>query len=106
MKIMLKIKDNVDLKELAKFGFKILLEEDEFEKRIKKDIMNLYCTRAYKNIGNHFTIVIENDEYINQITILPDSEFPLKLSFSWQLDILYDLIQAGLIEKIGEHDEI
>ena len=98
---MLKIKDNVDLKELEKFGFKILLDENEFEKNIKKDITNFYCTRAYKNIGNHFTIVIENDEYENQIIILPDSEFPLKLSLSWQLDLLYDLIKADLVDKVN-----
>ena len=37
---MLRIKDDVELKELAKFGFKILLEEDEFQKRIKYQHFN------------------------------------------------------------------
>lgn len=99
---MLKIKDNVDLKELEKYGFKILVGEDEFKKNIEEDSMNFYCTRAYKNIGNHFTIVIENDEYENQIIILPDNEIPLKLSLNWQLDTLYNLIKADLVEKVGE----
>lgn len=99
---MLKIKDNVDLKELEKYGFKILIDEKEFEERIRKDSLNFYCTRAVKKIGNHFLIAIENDEYENEIDIVPDSDFPLKMTINWQLDIIYDLIKDDLVEKVNK----
>ena len=99
---MLKIKDNVDLKELEKYGFTILVDDKELEKRTKKDPSDYYCSRAFKDIGHHFTLVIEIDEYYNQITIIPNNEFPMKLSISWQLDLLYDLIKADLVEKVDD----
>lgn len=35
---MLKIKDNVDLKELEKYGFKVLFTDKELEEEVKKMI--------------------------------------------------------------------
>ena len=99
---MLKIKDNVELKELKKYGFKILVTDEELKENIKKDFTEFYCTRAFKDLGNHFALIVENDEYENQITILPNNEFHLKMSVTWQLDMLYDLIKADLVEKIEE----
>lgn len=72
---MLKIKDNVDLKELEKFGFK----KDEEEQYIVED----------------------KDMFIGS----EDDERELVLDFGFNNEniyILYDMIQAGLVEKIEE----
>ena len=99
---MLKIKDNVDLKELEKYGFQILVSDEKLEKNIKEDFTEFYCTRAFKDLGNHFALIVENDEYEKQITILPNNEFHLKMSITWQLDMLYDLIKDGLVVKVDD----
>lgn len=72
---MLKIKDNVDLKELEKFGF---------EKG------NKYDWEDY---------IYDEDFYIKDRQIVIESEW-----YGYSLDrlteILFDLIQAGLVEKV------
>ena len=79
---MLKIKDNVDLKELEKFGFKsyamLYLKEiirDEYDLEEKKTI---YIEELNRNIS------IKNGLFNVDI----------------ELDILYDLIKADLVEKV------
>ncbi|MBO7695930.1 MAG: hypothetical protein J6T10_25130 [Methanobrevibacter sp.] len=99
---MLKLKDNVNIGELEKFGFTILIDDELFEKQLEEDPKNFYCTRAFKNLGNHYTILIENDHCENQITIVPEQDYTLRWILTWQLETLYDLIQAGLIERMGE----
>ena len=78
---MLKIKDNVDLKDLEKFGFKesenkmyyIYEDEESYEiLGVSKD-----CNTIYIQSENSFSIAEEGS-----------------------LDILFDLIQAGLVEKV------
>ena len=59
---MLKIKDNVDLKELEKFGFK---KESWFDNQI-------VYVKSYEQYNTYFDVT------------------------------LYDLIQAGLVEKVEE----
>ena len=86
---MLKIKDNVDLKELEKFGFyksleiyqKDLEEEWNMEIPMSKIISSLYIKTEDRviRLANHFR-PIENTK----------------------LDTLYDLIQAGYVEKVEE----
>lgn len=92
---MLKIKNDVDLRVLEKYGFKVLVQDDS-----NLEIDEYYCNLAYKDVGNHYSIVIENDMYNRQITICPNSNFPLKVSLNWQLDLLYDLIKDNLVEKV------
>lgn len=100
---MLRIKDNVDLKKLKKYGFKILVDEDKILEELKQGITdNYYCNLAYKDVGNQFSILIENDMVNRPITIVPDSAFPLKACLDWQLDCLYDLIKAGIVEKVSD----
>lgn len=70
---MLRIKDNVDLKELEKFEFK---EEQGF---LQKD-------------AKHITYYINKDTRI--IEIWADDCYEVVLD-----DTLYDLIQTGLVEK-------
>ena len=77
---MLKIKDNVDLEELdSKFNL---------EKETYNDDGGWYgsCTVHYDNKG------IEIIEHSREIKGIDNSK----------LDTLYDLIQAGLVEKVKE----
>ena len=77
---MLKIKDNVDLKELEKYGFKKnnLVDKGHYE-------IN------YRNMNN---IKINSDTkliHYNQMSV--DSFIP---------NIIYDLIKADLVEKVDD----
>ena len=93
---MLKIKDNVDLKELEKFGFEY-----------SKHIINTYDKEInYYPLGDsvpccryYLTVNEENRHIYNSI-----------YGLTWQgktdnyniefLDTLYDLIKADLVEKV------
>lgn len=82
---MLKIKDNVDLKELEKFGF---IYSDRL---VKNEGMKAVGFSGYYKpnfIENYMYIVNETNRRI---------ELPV-----WELDTLYDLIKADLVEKIEE----
>lgn len=74
---MLKIRKGIDLKELEKFGFKKIYScEDETD---------IYC--------------ISSEEYSGQnITIFCDDRTIWASGYKI-LTVLYDLIQAGLVEK-------
>ena len=76
---MLKIKNNVDLKELEKFGFE--LKEDEWE----------YNTCKQEDGFSGFTVDID-DRLINNYSSVSRKN----------LDVIYDLIEAGLVEKVEE----
>lgn len=73
---MLKIKDSVDLKELEKFGFEL------------KEYSYVYNTCKQKDGLSGFTIDID-DRFINNYSSVSRKN----------LDVIYDLIQAGLVEK-------
>ena len=73
---MLKIKDNVDLKELEKYGF-------EYEEGIIIKEDGSYCKYA--------TAINKNDRIIR----------PYYAGFSYyDYEVIYDLIKADLVEKI------
>ena len=77
---MLKIKDNVELKELEKFGFRKV--ED-----------------YYIIMGRFFAhIKIEENKHIEF-----GDEFYYVEDFN-MIDVLYDLIQSGLVEKVEEEN--
>lgn len=81
---MLKIKDDVDLKELEKFGFE------------KSD-------KAFKHIYNYTILTIID----YQIAIYKDRHIEISQNamYKWDnklQDKLYDLILAGLVEKVEE----
>ena len=103
---MLKIKDNVDLKELEKYNLKPhykLINSDTGESKIDYYLSTRYeCKVGYfrlkprkkvlfiwmpsKAIENHIkasSLFIEDEEFIDT-------------------DLLYDLIKADLVEKVGE----
>lgn len=108
---MLKIKDDVDLKELEKMGFKPKYDEDTGE---LCEYFWVYEKKSYLKIFNIFGINIR----LNKIESEP-KRIKIKHIFKevykskvWvvdnykynctDLDKIYDLIQAGLIEKVGD----
>lgn len=87
---MLKLKDNVDLKELEKFGFKYV-EDKSFEGDFS------YCEKA---IGGNIVLDINVHCGRKLLTDITKPESNLTYIFSDGLDVLFDLFQAGLVEKV------
>lgn len=106
---MLKIKDNVDLEELKKFGFekyhKNCYIKQWFTEASKKDVDYFLEYNKTQYLGIYFTaqveMFIENDKVVNiDITIFSYME-PLITFQSQDYDFyVQDLIQAGLVEKV------
>ncbi|WBK39956.1 hypothetical protein [PinkBerry-associated phage LS06-2018-MD08] len=84
---MLKIKDSVNLKVLERFGF----EKFIYEYPIKTSYYKTYSNRA---IGLYVNI---DTKEINGLSSSRDSE-----DDNTAFEILFDLIQAGLVEKVEE----
>ena len=80
---MLKIKDNVDLKELEKFGFQLVGE------RFESYRVNI------ENKGYNYRAFLIVTPVSRKISIDTGSTY-----IKDKLDILYDLIKADLVEKI------
>lgn len=87
---MLKLKDNVSLKELEKFGFRYV-EDRSFEGDF---------SHCYKSIGNNVELSISVRG--RDIYAYTNTEENNTYIFSDGLDVLFDLIQAGLIEKVED----
>lgn len=82
---MLKIKDGVDLKELEKFGF-VRCESDE-----------------YYNVDEERNLSVKYIYWENGFGTMDIDEGTREIwSISSNYDILFDLIQAGLVKKVGE----
>ena len=78
----LRIKDNVDLKELENYGFDL--------------IGGVYYKTIYEGRrGQNFELVIYNDKFINGYSNGADGDG----EENYIDDTLYDLIKADLIEK-------
>lgn len=77
---MLKIKDSVDLKELEKFGFVCFNQEQQnYEKKLSKK----YDNEEINIYGKEINISLDGWE-------------------TRDLDTLYDLIKADMVEKVEE----
>lgn len=76
---MLKIKDNVDIKELEKFGFK-------YNKFIK----------CYSQEGRNQYLDVKADYYVTDKRELQINTYEGDYTLD---DVLYDLIKADLLEK-------
>ena len=87
---MLKIKDNVDLKELEKYGF------DGFSK-LENDH---YCIQ---DNDDWFPSGLIIDMETKEILLLNgEYDIPIKQFTGKHTTILYDLIKDGLVEKVEE----
>ena len=85
---MLKIKDNVDLKELEKFGFEYLKKVDHPQKKCCYFISANVCQNG---------IMIYDDRIVRNVgadSVLRETN-----------DTLYDLIKADLVEKVSDGNE-
>lgn len=80
---MLKIKDNVDLKELEKFGFR-----DEGVFWYQKEIFRMGLDVV--------SIGINKDDRTIQLGWCVGSS----CAYTYDLRVLFDLMQAGLVEKV------
>ena len=85
---MLKIKDNVDLKELEKYGFKYTPNCYE---NYKLCLQNDLEGAIYIRITNDRIVYLVSDLDIYNLN--NENEFKM-------YDILYDLIKADLVEKV------
>lgn len=114
---MLKIKDNVDLKELEKFGFK-----PEYDIHTGK-LNNMYYEVVVEDIYVYRIMIIPYKEKLQEHYYKPFSFLrinkPKEIMFPksyWEIDlkdfsaflgnktceVLYDLIKADMVEKIEE----
>ena len=94
---MLKIKDGVDLKELEKFGFKNT-RNNTWYKSEPNDAYEIFETNIVINPIGQFV----KNEMIFEIADLDNSEEKNDIDIGARLDTLYDLIQAGLVEKVED----
>lgn len=87
---MLKIKDIVDLKELEKFGFETSYGSCWWWKTLRKSKEECW------------EIAVSKDD--NRIQLCYGDEEPYGVStyIERELDVLYDLIEVGLVEKVSE----
>ena len=82
---MLKIKDNVDLKELEKFGFKK-------DKDLSNDVETIYSVKQkYQKLCLYW-----EEKTLFLYEMFGGNVFFLKTN------ILYDLIKADLVEKVDD----
>ena len=90
---MLKIRDDVDLKELEKFGFKPKYDENTGKirayEKIKKEKEYIGLCVAIEKIENRIRIFRKNDK---EWRINPLIDY-------FDVDTLYDLIKANLVVK-------
>ena len=82
---MLKIKDNIDLKELEKFGF-------------EKVPMIYIKTIERKHKG---FLTFRKNIYVDEKTRKLDIQEGM-FNVDKELETIYDLVQAGLVEKVSE----
>lgn len=86
---MLKIKESIDLKELEKFGFEYV-EEDDIDGK-----WHYWCPKYITSM----TIDVINELQPELVRIIDDGTFGFCKD---DLDIIYDLIKADMVDKVEE----
>lgn len=94
---MLKIKDNVDLKKLEKFGFHNC--DWDYEKNQQMDNPNCYGDNWYKKIidDEHFA-----DMYFEEKNLYCYLKSANRYIMDAIFETIYDLIKADLVEKVED----
>ena len=96
---MLKIKDDINLKELEKFGFTY--------RKHYRNYTKLHSDKNYEDYVDNY-IQVGNDRTLKPYTRIlngHDTEYCDKSQTIIKdefLDTIYDLIQAGLVEKVDD----
>lgn len=93
---MLKIKDNVNLKELEKFGLKPKYNEDTG--KIKMFESFRYQGMLHRTLFQTIFYEYKKGIYILDDTCTKDSP----RNYRVDTELLYDLIKVGFVEKVGE----
>ena len=88
---MLKIRDNLDLNVLEKYGF---VNDEIYGKKVKVKKM---MTKEKYNAE-----IVEIDLITRQLQIFVDDEYYEIYTNSDTLDFIYDLIKADLVVKVDE----
>ena len=96
---MLKIKDNVDLKELEKFGFKY---DSEFgvgmyvkSRHYEKEVNDLIYGKHKESFSDRISLFEKDRKIIDSYNSQTKMDY----------DTLFVLIQAGLVEKVKYRGE-
>ena len=90
---MLKIKDNVDLKELEEFIKKHKYKETGIWKNYDSntgELRKVWIGTQWKTGGRSYKVAFENNDKI------------IESAGGYGLNLLYDLIKDGLVEKVEE----
>lgn len=98
----LRIKSNVDLKELEKYGFKYYGDYDlkRYEKHNIVIYENSVDYQAY--IKAHCLPIIERVIYVKEPSKDEFGFFIENFNKMYIENVVYDLIKADLVEKVGE----
>lgn len=105
---MLKIKDSVDLKELEKLGFKPYRVVWSSNGDVGNGTVKYSCTFEFGNgnYGQHHQTGVTSltvDPNTRELQEHIDKRFEMYTNVSrFRLLALFDLIQAGLVEKVEE----
>ena len=106
---MLKIKDNVDLKELEKFGLKPKYDEDTGEIIAYEEVKNIFGSSSDKRLffkkkkPAKLSFFKNNDgDFIFVENYFKGSEYIGGYKRYCDFDTLYDLIKADMVEKVEE----
>ena len=94
----LRIKDNIDLKELEKFGFYKLNESDMkpygYELEPEKEESDFSFNDGFAMLEvDEFDCEGKKDRTFHLYTTTDDEVW-------WNIDVLFDLIKADLVEKV------
>ncbi len=102
---MLKIKDNVDLKELEKFGFKSYhtvwsSDGHNVGKTVDYQVDFEFGEENYGQTNSTGVVLLRVDIYSRQLHEYIDNRFEMYADIKEaRLDLIFDLIKAGLVEK-------
>ena len=86
--------NGIDLKELEKFGFKNTIGDTYYINEPNDNYDRFETSIVINPVGN-----FEKNEIIFEISGLDNSEEISNIDIGARIDTLYDLIQAGLVEK-------
>lgn len=95
---MLKIKDNVELKELEKFGF----EENEL---IRSNGEKYFVLKKMTDACSYYVDIYFVVNLVNNHLRFDTSAYAIQdIDAEDFAEVLFDLIQAGLVEKVVEDE--
>lgn len=102
---MLKIKDNVDLKELEKFGFSYTSENKKFMSTYKSNYSPFDISEMLFEVDSDRKIIYRLQNYSMYCNSLEELESDYKKiteNYKKFKEITNDLIKADLVEKVDE----